>query len=388
MKIAYIDTIAGISGDMTLGAFVNSGVSLDELIREVKKLPLSGFELQERHVERNGIVATKIDVDIQEEHQPHRHLSDIYSILDQSDLSVTAKDRAKRVFRHLAEGEARVHNTSIDRVHFHEVGAVDALIDVVGTVVCLELLGIDRLYSSPVKVGRSGFVHAQHGVLPVPTPATMEILKGYPISLTAIEAELTTPTGAAIIKALSSGVLSEERILVDSIGYGAGTRELKDLPNLLRIMIGALDIDHEEDRVVTIETNIDDMTPELYPYVIEKLLEAGSLDAYIIPVIMKKGRPGVLLSALAAPTDIDRITSVIFRETSTLGVRMQSAERKKLQRREQDFVSSFGPVKVKGVVRDGKEVLIPEYEECRRIALERGVPLREVYAQLERELRS
>ena len=386
MKIAYFDTISGISGDMTLGAFVSAGISIDELISELQKLKLSGFELSAQHITRNGIVAVKVDVIISEQPQYHRHLKDIETLIDESDLSLNVKERAKKIFHEVAVAEAKVHNSSIEKVHFHEVGAIDSLIDIVGTSICLEKFGIQAVYSSPIKVGNGGMVKTQHGMLPVPTPATMEILKDYPVVLTDVPFELTTPTGAAIIKALSQGVLTAEKIKVSAIGYGAGGREIEQLPNLLRVFIGELEPEYLADEIVSIETNIDDMNPEIYPYVIEKLITAGAHDAYLIPIVMKKGRPGILLSVLVERAKIERILEIVYRETTTLGVRIQPIERKKLPRAQKQMETSFGIISVKVIMVDGKEQLRVEFEECKRIALEKNIPLAEVYRILEREL--
>jgi uncharacterized protein (TIGR00299 family) protein len=387
MSIAYFDTIGGISGDMTLGAFVSAGVPLEVLSDALRKLNVSGFELQASHIERSGIVATKIDVMVTEEPHGHRHLGDIEQLIDASGLGTFVKDTAKKIFRELAKAEAHVHQSEIDRVHFHEVGAVDSIVDIVGAAICLDHLRITDVYSSPVKLGSGGFVNTQHGTMPVPTPATVEILKGYPTILTSLPYELTTPTGAAIIKALSRGILSMERLKIQQIGYGAGSREMKEIPNLLRVMVGTLEEGYGTDELVTVETNIDDMNPEIYPYVIEKLLEAGAHDAYVVPVIMKKGRPGILFSVLAQRSMLDALLGILFRETTTLGVRIHPVERRKVQRSARQVQTSFGLVKVKVVVQDTRERLVPEYEECKRIALERNLPLKEVYGILEKELR-
>jgi pyridinium-3,5-bisthiocarboxylic acid mononucleotide nickel chelatase len=386
MTIAYLDTIAGISGDMTLGALVSAGLSLDELTAELQKLGIGGFEIQGSHIERNGIVATKIEVVVDDHGHGHRQLKDVVAIIDGSSLSPSVKDTAKKIFWEVAVAEAKVHATSPEQVHFHEVGAVDSLVDIVGVAVCLEMLGVEEVYSSPVKVGRSGFVRSQHGMLPVPTPATMEILKGYPVVLTDHETELTTPTGAAIVKALSRGVLTMEQMTVHAIGYGAGGRELKDIPNLFRVFIGARRSSDEHDEVFLVETNIDNMNPELYPYVIERLLAAGALDAFLTPVVMKKGRPGVVLTALTHAESLQAVTGTFFRETSTIGVRTLPATRQKLERRPETASTSLGTVRVKIVVREGKELATPEFEDCKRIALEQNMPLLEVYETVRRDL--
>jgi uncharacterized protein (TIGR00299 family) protein len=387
MRIVYFDTIAGISGDMTLGAFVSAGLPVEELAKELSELSLQGFELQASHIERSGIVAVKVDVVISIQPKYHRRLKDITEIIDGSGLSTRVKENSKRIFHEIALAEAKVHNTSVEKIHFHEVGALDSIVDIVGTAICLEKFGIERVYSSPVKLGGSGFVRAEHGQLPVPTPAALEILKDYPTVLTDFGFELTTPTGAAIIKALSSGTLSQERIRVEKIGYGAGSRELEKVPNLLRVMIGELESQYDQDEIVTVETNIDDLNPEVYPYVIDRLLSVGAHDAYLVPVIMKKGRPGILLSVLANRAYLDAVLKVIYTETTTLGVRIQPVDRRKLPRIHKEVSTSLGTVKVKAVVTDGVERLVPEFEECRRIAMERKMPLLEVYRILESEMR-
>ncbi|HTP12164.1 MAG TPA: nickel pincer cofactor biosynthesis protein LarC [Bacteroidota bacterium] len=386
MKFCYFDTIAGISGDMTLGALVSAGVKFDFLVEELKKLNLAGYELEAKHVERNGMNATKIDVIISEQPKYHRHYGDIVSLIDRSGLSPSVKERAKKIFREIAVAEAKVHQTTLEKVHFHEVGAIDSLVDIVGTAIGLEALGVDVVYSSPVKLGNGGFVNSQHGLLPVPTPATVEILRGYPTVLGDIPFELTTPTGAAIIKANSSGTLDVEHLSITAIGYGAGTRELEKVPNLLRVIIGDLRPEQEADEIVSVETNIDDMNPELYPFIIEQALAAGARDAFLVPVVMKKGRPGIVLTVLADPRDLDAVLRVVFRETTSIGVRIAPMRRRKLERTAKEVQTSVGVVRVKSVVNDGKEMLIPEYEECRRIALERKIPLKDVYRLLEKEL--
>jgi uncharacterized protein (TIGR00299 family) protein len=386
MKIVYFDTIAGISGDMSLGALVSAGVPFEELVKELHALDIPGFELQSQHIERNGIIATKVDVIISEQPHYHRQLKDIEELIDRSTLTERVKNCSKKIFREVATAEAKVHNTAIEKVHFHEVGAIDSLVDIIGVSICLEKLGVQTVYSSPMKVGSGGIVKSQHGKLPVPTPATMEILKNYPIVLTDVPFELTTPTGAAIVKALSSGVLTTEKIQVSAIGYGAGGREIEQVPNLLRVLIGEIEPEYLADEIVSIETNIDDMNPEIYPYIIEKLITAGAHDAYLIPILMKKGRPGILLSVLVERTKIEKIIEIIFRETTTLGVRIQPVERKKLPRIHKQVKTSLGSTSIKEVIIEGKVRFRVEYEECKRIAQEINMPLAEVYRILENEL--
>jgi uncharacterized protein (TIGR00299 family) protein len=386
MKIAYFDTIAGISGDMTLGAFISAGLPLDVLQNEIQKLNLKGVEIQASHVVRNGINAVHFDVVVSEQQHHHRSLSHINSLIDKSTLSERVKSNAKNIFLELAKAEAKVHNTSIEKIHFHEVGALDSIVDIVGAAICFEKFGIEKIYSSPIKLGSGGFVNSAHGQLPVPTPATVEILKNYSTVLTTIPHELTTPTGAAIIKAMSSGVLSAEQINIESIGYGAGTKEIESVPNLLRVFVGELSPNYEHDELVMIETNIDDMNPEIYPYVIERLFSVGVHDAYIVPIIMKKGRPGVLLSVLTSRAKIDDATKILFTETTTLGARIIPIQRKKIIRGQKEIKTTVGTVKVKSVIRGGNEQLVPEFEECKRIAVETKLSLVDVYKILEREL--
>jgi len=383
MRIAYFDTIAGISGDMTLGAFVSAGVPLAVLSGGINKLPLDGIELQASHVVRSGISAVKVDVVISAGSKHGRHLADIFNVIDGSTLPDRVKENSKKIFMEVARAEATVHNSTIEKIHFHEVGAIDSIVDIVGTAICLDFLDIGSVFSSPVKVGSGGFTVTEHGKLPVPVPATVEILRGYTTVLTDIPFEITTPTGAAIIKALSSGILEKERIKVQSIGYGAGARELQEIPNLLRIMVGELSSDHEHDEIIVVETNIDDMNPEIYPHVIERLMEAGAHDAFLVPIIMKKGRPGSMLSVIADHTTLDGIVGILFAQTTTLGVRMQTMGRRVLHRSQREIDTPLGKAKMKVVIFDGAERMIPEFEECKRLATEAGLPLLEVYKILE-----
>lgn len=384
MKIAYFDTFSGVSGDMTLGAFVSAGVPLGALREGIGRLGLRGVELEASHVVRNGITAVKLDVVISAAEKGHRHLSEILGMIESSGLSPRVREDATRIFTEVGKAEAKVHNTTIDKVHFHEVGALDSIVDIVGAALCVELAGIERVYSSPVRLGSGGFVDTDHGRLPLPGPAAVEILRGYPTVLTDIPFELTTPTGAAIIRALSSGTLSEEEVTVSDIGYGAGTRELSQAPNLLRILVGEMQTG-PAGRMVLIETAIDDMNPELYPFVIEQLLEAGAADAYLVPVIMKKGRPGIVLTVLAEPSLVDPLSAVIFSHTTTIGLRMHDVSRTTLPRARKTIMTSFGDVTVKSVIAGGIERLIPEFEECRKIALRENLPIVDVYRRINEE---
>jgi uncharacterized protein (TIGR00299 family) protein len=414
MTIAYFDTIGGISGDMTLGAFIHAGVPLDYLRQELLKLPVGGYSLEQKFIQRNAITAVKLNVIVEGEnenagshaHDDHHHshdaqshhhgnpahfhhsrsLKDILALIEKSALTARVQERASKIFTIIGTAEAKIHSTTLDQIHFHEVGAVDSIVDIVGTAICMEYFGIDAVYSSPVKLGSGGFVSTQHGKMPNPTPATVEILKEYRTVLTDVPFELTTPTGAGIIKALSSGMLSMEQLNVKSIGYGTGTQDIPQLPNLLRVFIGELVEGHDHDELVTVETNIDNMNPEVFPFVLERLLSVGAHDAFMIPIIMKKGRPGILLSALVNRGKLDAVLKVVFAETSTLGVRIQPVERRKLQRSTKTMKTLFGEMKVKVITIDGTERLAPEFEECKRVALEKNIPLIEVYKQVEAEL--
>ncbi|MFT5367130.1 MAG: hypothetical protein ACI8V2_002088 [Candidatus Latescibacterota bacterium] len=377
MKIAYFDCFAGISGDMTLGALVDAGLSFDLLKAELDKLKVPEFTISQRRVEKHGIAGTKIDVDAQEGHV-HRHLIDVLYIINTSSISDTAKEKARKVFQKLAEAEAKVHGTSINEVHFHEVGAVDAIVDVVGVVVGLELLGIEAIYASKFRFG-SGRTRGAHGAMPIPVPAVVEMTKGFPAERTDIPLELVTPTGAAILTALASGIGEQIHFKTETIGYGAGTRDVEQVPNLLRVEIGELITDQNTDSPILLETNIDDMTPEIYGYIIDRLLEAGARDAFLTPVIMKKGRPGIQLTVLSDPHKETELTNLIFSETTTLGIRRIPVQRHMLKRRADTIETAFGPIRVKIADINGKARITPEYDDCARIAREKGVPILDVY---------
>jgi uncharacterized protein (TIGR00299 family) protein len=386
MKIAYLDIVSGIAGDMTIASFLSAGVRLDALLSELRGLGVGGFDLVTSRVRRNAIEAVHVEVLVTEPQRAHRHLHDILEILSRSSLAQPVKQRAEEVFTVLAEAEAKIHGTTVEGVHFHEVGAVDALVDVVGTALCLELAGIERLYSSPVKLGSGGIIRADHGLMPNPAPATVEILREYPTVTATVPHELTTPTGAAIVKALSSGILDSRPFVVQAVGYGAGSREFAELPNVLRVMIGEMETPAATDEVLLVEANIDDMNPQAYPYVLERLFAAGALDAFLTPVMMKKGRPGHLLSVLVDPSRRNDIIGTMTAETTTIGVRISQVHRRKLLREEIEVVTTFGPVKAKRVIRNGVAVTTAEYEESSRIARATGLPLLEVLRRLQKEL--
>jgi uncharacterized protein (TIGR00299 family) protein len=318
-----------------------------------------------------------------EKQKEHRHLSDIFEIIDASDLSEFVKQTSKKIFTNIAQAEAKIHNTTVEEVHFHEVGAIDSIIDIVGTAICIEKFKIEKIFASKIPLGSSSFTQTQHGKMPIPSPATLELLKNFPVTLTDIPFELTTPTGASIIATLAEYGLEKETIKINSVGYGAGNFDIPNQPDLLRIIIGEIPQKFNEEKLLLVETNIDDMNPEIYPYVIEKLLHSGANDAYLVPVIMKKGRPGILLSTLVNETKLDDILKVIFNQTTTLGVRIFEIRRKKLKREQKEIDTPFGKVKFKIAIIENSERLVPEFEECKRIAEEKNIPLIQVYKILE-----
>ncbi len=385
MTLAYFDCFSGISGDMTLGALVDAGVSIETLRSELSKINLPGYTITAEKVMRSGIAATKVNVDLDEKKQPVRHLSDIRKIIDNSLLSPAVKQKSVRIFERLAEAEATVHGTAPENVHFHEVGAVDAIVDIVGSVIGLDLLGITELSGSSINLG-SGTIRSAHGTLPVPSPAASELLKGVPVYSSAILFELTTPTGAAIISTLSSSFGPLLRMKINRIAYGAGNKDFPEQPNVLRLFIGEPVAAYEEDSSVVIETNIDDMNPQAYDYIIEKLIKQGAQDVYLTPIIMKKGRPAILLSVLTDKTKSETVLDTIFRETTSIGVRIQEVGRKKLSREIREVETVYGTVHVK-ISKRGDEVLTvtPEDEDSRKIAEETQVPLKTVMEEAKKQ---
>ncbi len=380
MKIAHFDCFSGISGDMILGALVDAGLEVERLKAELAHLPLSGYALNAETVQRRGLRGTHVEVEVSEE-GVERHLHEIEEIIEGSDLPEKVKAQSLAIFRRLAEAEARVHGISMEKVHFHEVGAVDAIVDVAGAVVGLWLLGVERVYASPVHVGR-GTLRCAHGMLPVPAPATQELLRGVPIYGRDVDAELVTPTGAAILTTLVEEFGSVPPMKTEQIGYGAGTRYLP-LPNLLRVSIGETTEKiegYEEDIVTVIETNIDDMNPQWYEHVMGRLFDAGALDVFLTPIQMKRNRPGVQLSVIATAERVPDMLEVMFAETTTIGVRTCPMRRWKLGRECVVVETRYGPIGAK-VARRGEAVMnvAPEYRECQRVAEEQGVPLKEVF---------
>jgi len=377
MRILYFDCFAGVSGDMILGAMVAAGVDPGALKDQLSSLNVQGYSVEFQSVDRSGISATYARVQTPHE-QAHRNLNDILKIIYDSRLSDGVKSKAARIFSRLTEVEARVHNESIEQVHFHEVGALDAIIDVVGAAICFELAGIERCVSSPLHVG-SGTVEMAHGRFPIPPPAVAELLKGAPIYSTEIKGELVTPTGAAIIATLCNEYGAIPKMRLEQTGYGAGTREYEKFPNALRVLIGESADTGNDERLLMIETNVDDLSPQVFGHVMERALEMGALDCYFTPVQMKKNRPGVLLSVLCRPAEREKLTQMIFAETTTLGVRSYDVERRALDRESVLVETQYGPIDVKVARLNGHVVNeMPEYDQCRAAAQKFGVPLREV----------
>jgi uncharacterized protein (TIGR00299 family) protein len=382
MRTLYFDCFAGASGDMILGAMVAAGIEPRALQEQLRLLGLKGFEIDFATVDRSGISATQARVRTAHEHA-HRHLRDILKIIHDSHLSDGVKERAAKTFSRLAEAEAHVHDEPVDHVHFHEVGALDAIVDVVGAAICFELLGIERFVCSALHVG-SGTVDMDHGRFPVPPPAATELLKGAPIYATDIKGELVTPTGAAIITTVCNEFGALPRIKLERSGYGAGTREYDKFPNALRVLIGE-DFAEEglrsaaDEQLWMIETNVDDLSPQVFGHVMDRALELGALDCYFTPIQMKKNRPAVLLSVLCRDTDREMLCEMIFVETTTLGLRSYPVLRRALARETVRLETRYGPIDVKVARMNGRVVNhMPEYEQCREAARLANVPLRVV----------
>jgi uncharacterized protein (TIGR00299 family) protein len=378
MKTLYFDCFAGASGDMILGAMVAAGVEAEELRQQLSLLNVDGFKINFETVDRSGLSATYARVETAHEHK-HRHLSDIKQIIEQSAVSDAAKKLSIQIFSRLAEAEARVHNEPVDHVHFHEVGALDAIVDVVGAAICFDLLKIDRFLSSPLHVG-SGMIQMAHGRFPVPPPAVAELLKGVPFYSTDIQGELLTPTGAAIITTVCHEFGPIPPMKTEVTGYGAGTRQYQDFPNVLRVMLGETEADGATDeRLWMIETNIDDMSPQLLGHVMDVAFEQGALDCYFTPVQMKKNRPGVLLSVLCESDKKESLLNLLFTETTTLGVRSYEVTRRALRRSMMRVETQYGPIDVKVAHLNGRVVNeMPEFDQVRAAAKKAGVALKAV----------
>ncbi len=421
MKTLYLDCFAGISGDMTIGALLDLGLDFDYLKTELAKLGVSGYELSLTRVDRSGINAAKFDVEVAQtdslrvahthehhhhahehhhhhhSHEPspqaasqtdsshnhdhdHRSLATIKHLIEASALSVQVKRNTTAIFQRIGEAEARIHGMDIESVHFHEVGAIDSIVDIVGACIGLEALGVEQIISSPLHVGYGTFTCA-HGTYPIPGPAAAEILRGVPVYAKDIEGELVTPTGAAIVATLAKGFSNLPAMRIEKVGYGAGTRTYEKFPNVLRAVIGELEVaDATPDTISVIEANLDDLSPQIFGHLMELALTAGALDLFYTPVQMKKNRPGVLLTLLCATTDRERMTELIFRETTTLGIRYREERRVILRREFVTVETAFGAIKIKVARNQAGEIMnaAPEFEDCHTAAMQQQVAVRDV----------
>ncbi|MFQ5590507.1 MAG: nickel pincer cofactor biosynthesis protein LarC [Phycisphaerae bacterium] len=384
MKLAHFDCFCGASGDMIVASLLDASADAGAVRQALDMLGVKGYAVSVEKVNRQGFAATRFCVKLDEKcEQPRRRLRDIGCIVEASSLAASSKSKVMRVFERLAKAEAAVHGTTIEQVHFHEVGAVDAIVDVAAAVIALDLLDVQRVSCSPVPVG-SGTVECAHGTLPVPAPATAELLKGVPVGSCDEVGELTTPTGAALLTTLAAGFGPLPAMTMDAIGYGAGARTGQRLPNLLRVIIGRGAADGETDQICVLETNIDDASGEIVGYCIDRVLEAGALDAFAVPIHMKKSRTGILLTVLCRQDHVNEIETLLFAETTTFGVRRYTAQRSKMVRKHEMVATPYGEIRVKIGERAGVVTVAPEYEDCRRAARETGAALRDVIASASR----
>jgi uncharacterized protein (TIGR00299 family) protein len=383
MRIAYFDCFSGIAGDMILGALVGCGLDMDDLRQDLAGLALDGFRLEHRRVRRGALSAEKVDVIVEEEGHPHRGMRQLREVLEASDLPEGVAEQADRVFERLVEAEAQVHGVPVDEVHLHDVGAVDAIVDIVGACAGLRRLQVSEVLCSPLNVG-GGSVQSAHGELPIPAPATAYLLRGAPLYSRGPQVELVTPTGAALMATLSASFGPWPEMVLNAVGYGAGDHELEGRANILRLAIGSHSDPEGEGSghrgpVSVIETNLDDITPQILGSVVQRLLEAGALDAYTVPAFMKKNRPGVQLTVLSPTDQVELLADLIFRETTTLGLRTYPVKRHELERRHEEVDTPWGPVRVKvAMLGDSVVSSTPEYEDCESLSRKHGVPLKQV----------
>lgn len=380
MKKAYIDCFSGISGDMLLGALIDAGLPFEEIKRVIGTLPIDHYSIDTKRETRNGLIGTRFIVNQeQEEHLDHRGLREIREIIERGSVSDNVKERSLRIFESIAVEEGKIHGCPKEEIHFHEIGAIDSIIDIVGTAFAIEYMGIDSLSSSRLPLG-SGFSESGHGRIPLPAPATIALLKGVPVYDSGLECEMVTPTGAALIKEFSSSFGSMPSMIIESIGYGAGSRILADRPNLLRILIGKGEAEEAIETVIVLDANLDDTNPEWLGFMMDRLFEAGALDVAFLPVQMKKNRPGVRIEVIGIPQQKNELLDIIFTESTTLGVRYNYSQRKVLERSRVEIDSPWGKIGVKKVTGpDGSPIFYPEYEVCRAIAKKKGLPIREIY---------
>jgi uncharacterized protein (TIGR00299 family) protein len=384
MRIAYFDCFSGASGDMILGAMIDAGLSPQRLREELRKLRIPTIHLKSKKVLKAGLAATQVTVAGRNEKRSHRNLKEILRIVERSGVEADVKEKSKEIFERIASVEGKIHRMPIEEIHFHELGGLDSIVDIVGSVWGIRQLGIEKIYVSKVNVG-GGFVKCEHGILPVPAPATLSLIKGRPIYSSGVERELFTPTGAAILTTLGSEFGLMPLINVERIGHGAGRDDLSH-PNLLRLIIGTSESTPGIERVVVIETNIDDMNPQFYDYVMENLLAMEVLDLFITPILMKKNRPGHLLTVICPSEKMPSVIEFLLKETTTLGLRWHEEERAKTDREILPLQTKHGRIRFKLARWEGKVVnLSPEYEDCKRLALEKRVPLKEIFEEARKE---
>ena len=384
MRIAYFDCFSGASGDMILGSMIDAGLSSRRLGEELKKLHLPGIHLRAKKVLKNGIAATRVIVEGRDETRSHRNLKELLRIVDRSRLGSEVKNKSKEIFQRIASVEAKIHRKPAEEIHFHELGGLDSVVDIVGSVWGLGQIGVDEIHVSKVNVG-TGFVKSEHGILPVPAPATLALMKGKPIYSSGVERELLTPTGAAILTSLGSRFGQMPSMKTERIGYGAGRDDLPH-PNLLRLVIGTSATISGKEKVTVIETNIDDMNPQFYDYVVEKLLAMGVLDVFMTPILMKKNRPATLLTIISPVEKLPTVVDFLFKETTTLGLRWREEERDRTDREILSLRTRYGKIRFKLARWEGKIVnLSPEYDDCKRLALRKKVPLKEIFEEARRE---
>lgn len=383
MKILYYDCFSGISGDMNLGAMIDLGIDKAYLLNELNKLNMKGWELVVEKDQRHGITGTKVTVKQTRHEHAHRHLSDIEKIINNSSLAPEDKELSRKIFMKIGQAEAKVHNVPLDHIHFHEVGAVDSIIDVVGAAICFNALKVEGVHVSPVELG-SGFVKCDHGKLPVPAPATAEIIRGMTVKQGGVNFEATTPTGAAILATLGTEFNSVKPVKIEKTGYGVGQKDNHDIPNLLRVFLGETAGNPESGHeALHLECNIDDMNPEFFDYVSEKLFRTGASDVFLSNIIMKKGRPGIVLNVICETDAAEAVKEVIFTESTSIGIRTFPFRKDTLARKLETIDSDYGKVNVKRSFFREKEVSVkPEYEDCRRIASQKNIPIKEVYNYL------
>src|SRR4030043_417889 len=383
MRIAYFDCFSGASGDMILGALIDAGLSPQRLRQELKKLRIPTVHLRAEKVLKRGLAATQVTVEGRNEKKSHRNLKEMLRIIERSSVEADVKEKSREIFERIASVEGKIHRMPKEEVHFHELGGLDSIVDVVGSVWGIRHVGIEKIYVSKVNVG-GGFVKCEHGILPVPAPATLSLMEGKPIYSSGVERELFTPTGAAILSTLGSEFGSMPLINIERIGHGAGRDDLPH-PNLLRLIIGTSESTSGKERVVVIETNIDDMNPQFYDYLIEKLLDMVVLEVFITPILMKKSRPGHLLTVICHSEKLLSVTDFLLRETTTLGLRWREEERAKAEREVRDLQTKYGKIHLKLGKWGGNIVNIsPEYEDCKRLALETRVPLKDIFEEAKR----